>query len=202
MKRIWLICALATICAGCVAKSEPNGPPARQSSEQPSQPENQSEREPSVSADQKSEPHFPSGPLPLFHPDYKAGQPWHEYNENTEANLSRLAGLAQEVIAVKGRKRDSAHPDDNPWVTSKDPTLLAGVRRAFSGNLMETRSPGLSFVTMQYEFECADGTVVELEDVGHYYSVEFPGVTWHMILATPEMNQVLQPIDDKVWQRN
>jgi hypothetical protein len=176
MNRLWLICALAALCAACVARKEAaNNTP---------------------SANRQAAPI--RAPLPLFHPDYKAGQPYHEYSEQTEANLTRFAALVAKTERVNVR-RVPFSPDHPPaWIDVTDALDIAEMRWAFSGELMETRRVGMGVFGTAFEFELSDGTSIELTDWGDHYAVSFPGATWSMIRPTERMRAALKPAHNRL----
>jgi hypothetical protein len=177
MNRLWLICALAALCAGCVARKEA--------------------ADNSPSAHRQAAPS--RAPLPLFHPDYKAGQPYHEYSEQTEANLARFAALVAKTERVKVRR--VPFPPDRPpaWIDVTDVLDIAELRWAFSGELMETRRLGMGIFGTAFEFELSDSTSIQLQDWGDYYSVDFPAATWSMIRRTDRMRVALEPAFKRLW---
>jgi hypothetical protein len=177
MNRVWLICALAALCAGCVARKD--------------------EAANAIQAQRTKTPDRPK--LPLFHAEYKVGSPWHEYNENTEANLTRFAALVSQTQRV--RARTVPFPPDRPpaWLDVTDALDIAEVRWAFSGELMETRSPGMRVSPAEFKFDLSDGTSIEVLDWGDYYSVDFPGATWSMIRSTERMRAALEPAFKRLY---
>jgi hypothetical protein len=176
MNRVWLICALAALCAGCVARKD--------------------EAANAIPVQRTKTPERP--PLPLFHADYKVGSPWHEYNENTEANLRRFANLVATTVRVRARRGDFAS-EREPWIDVTEMLDLSEVRWAFSGELMETRSPGMRVSPAEFKFDLSDGTSIEVLDWGDYYSVDFPGASWSMIRRTDRMRAALEPAFKRLY---
>ncbi|MDC1142102.1 hypothetical protein OAU50_03350 [Planctomycetota bacterium] len=133
-------------------------------------------------------------PLPLFHPEYQTDPNRHHFDEHTESNLRTFSKLVKRTVSVEiGLWNFGWEEVDYTYFQYADPQLIADIRWAFSGNLMETRIPGFSAYGTRFVFHLDNGETVVLRDAGSFYEATFEKMTYSLIRVTPEMEKVLKP---------